>query len=133
MSNTHQAPRLGYVILYVDTLDRAIGFYTEVLGFALRARHGEYAEIETGATTLGLAERNFVAGHFTGELPPPGQGASEIGVVVDRTRVDDLYAAAVNGGATVVLEPQDQPWGQRVSYVRDPDGHLVEICSPVGE
>jgi hypothetical protein len=25
-----------------------------------------------------------------------------------------------------------KPWGQVVSYVRCPDGTLVEICSPVG-
>ena len=28
--------------------------------------------------------------------------------------------------------PQQRPWGQVVSYVRCPDGTLVELCSPMG-
>ncbi|MEJ2036620.1 MAG: VOC family protein [Maritimibacter sp.] len=41
------------------------------------------------------------------------------------------YARAVEAGATPVSPPQDMPWGQTVSYVSDPEGILVEICSPV--
>ncbi len=124
-------PKLGYVILYVEDLDRALGFYTRVLGFNEKARHPGYAELLTGETILGLVERSFVADHFLGQLPPPGQGSSEIAVVVEREEVDGLYRRAVEAGATALKPPADQPWGQRVSYVRDPDGHLVEICSPV--
>jgi uncharacterized glyoxalase superfamily protein PhnB len=37
----------------------------------------------------------------------------------------------VEGGAEPVTPPQTKPWGQDVAYVRDPDGNLVEIASPV--
>ena len=86
----------------------------------------------TGDTILGLAERDFVAGHFTGELPPPGQGASEIAVVFAREEVRPAYERALAAGAQAVVEPREESWKQLVSYVRDPDGHLLEICSPVG-
>ncbi|MGI9590598.1 MAG: VOC family protein [Myxococcota bacterium] len=126
------APRLGYVILYVESLEKAMRFYCEGLGFSEKARHGDYGELATGDTILGLAERNFVAGHFTGELPPPGQGASEIAVVFDREDVRPAYERALAAGAKAVVEPREESWKQLVSYVRDPDGHLLEICSPVG-
>ena len=125
-------PRLGYVILYVESLEKAMSFYREGLGFSEKARHGQYGELATGDTILGLSERAFVAEHFTGKLPPPGQGASEIAVIVDRDDVQTVYERALAAGAESVLEPREQPWKQLVSYVRDPDGHLVEICSPVG-
>jgi lactoylglutathione lyase len=37
--------------------------------------------------------------------------------------VERLRAAAV----PVVLEPVDQPWGERVAYVSDPDENLVML------
>ena len=39
--------------------------------------------------------------------------------------------AALAAGATAVRAPAKKPWGQIVSYVRDNNGFLVEICSPV--
>lgn len=127
-----QGARLGYVILYVEDLDRAVDFYKETFGFAERFKQESYAELDTGETTLSLALRSFVEGHFGVSLPGAGLGTSEVGFVVDKANVDQVYQGAVGKGATPVLPPADQPWGQRVSYVRDPDGHLLEICSPVG-
>ncbi len=45
--------------------------------------------------------------------------------------VEAAFAHAVAAGATAVKAPTTKPWGQVVSYVRDPDGVLVEICSPM--
>lgn len=126
------SPRLGYVILWCEDIEGAIRFYTDTLGFAQKARHGDYVELETGPTTLALVARSFVRDQLHLELPPGGHEASEIGIVVDRSEVTAAFARAVSAGGTAVQQPHEQPWGQVVSYVRDPDGHLIEICSPVG-
>ncbi|MFO0110274.1 MAG: VOC family protein, partial [Alphaproteobacteria bacterium] len=34
--------------------------------------------------------------------------------------------------AAPLKKPEQKPWGQTVAYVRDLNGFLVEICSPVG-
>jgi uncharacterized glyoxalase superfamily protein PhnB len=47
---------------------------------------------------------------------------------------DDVAGAfqrAVREGAEPVTAPQTKPWGQDVAYVRDREGTLVEIASPV--
>jgi len=44
--------------------------------------------------------------------------------------VDDLvstFDAACAGGAPVVLEPTETPWGERIAYVTDPDGNLLML------
>jgi uncharacterized glyoxalase superfamily protein PhnB len=46
-------------------------------------------------------------------------------------QVAEAYAKAIATGATPVSEPHQTAWGQTVSYVRDLNGILVEICSPV--
>jgi len=125
-------PTLKYVILYVEQLDRTLAFYTKAFGFVQKMRQGGYAEVSTGPVTLAFAEREFVAEHTGMKLKKGGGGASEIGLVVPESAVDEQFDKAVAAGATALMTPRAQPWGQKVSYVGDPDGHLIEICSPVG-
>jgi len=54
----------------------------------------------------------------------------EIGFTTDN--VVETFSAAINAGATVVENPKTKPWGQVVAYVRDLDGFLIEICTPMG-
>lgn len=46
--------------------------------------------------------------------------------------VAEAHAKALAAGAAELKKPEAKPWGQVISYVRCPDGTLVEICSPVG-
>ena len=43
--------------------------------------------------------------------------------------VETAYAKAIQAGAVAVSAPSKKPWGQTVSYVRDLNGVLIEICS----
>ena len=121
-----------YVILIVEDLDRALGFYTDVLGLSLGHRSGDYAQLDTGTTRLGLYTRKAMAKTLGMSLKPPAQDAPgfEIGF-----KVPDAGAAfkeLVGRGALPVMPPTDRPWGQRTAYVRDPDGHLIELAQDLG-
>ncbi len=41
--------------------------------------------------------------------------------------VDAAVAELQEAGVRVIAEPADQPWGERVASVADPDGYLVHI------
>lgn len=60
------------------------------------------------------------------EKPPLG---FEVALVT--ADVPALYARALGEGAASVSEPETKPWGQTVAYVRDRDGHLVALCTPL--
>ena len=60
------------------------------------------------------------------DAPIPG---FELGLVIED--VPAAFKRAVAAGAEPVSEPATRPWGQTVSYVRDVNGFLVEICSPM--
>jgi uncharacterized glyoxalase superfamily protein PhnB len=45
--------------------------------------------------------------------------------------VEAAYARALEAGCTALAEPEDKPQGQRVAYVRDPFGTLVELATPL--
>src|SRR5437868_13501346 len=50
-----------YMILIVEDLDRALHFYTGVLGLRLGHCFGDYAQLDTGATSLALYTRSAMA------------------------------------------------------------------------
>lgn len=46
--------------------------------------------------------------------------------------VKQAYQHALNEGAITVKGPSTKPWGQEVAYLRDINGIIVELCSPMG-
>jgi lactoylglutathione lyase len=117
-----------YIILIVEDLDRALHFYTRVLGLRLGHRSGDYAQLDTGATRLAFYTRSAMAKTLSMSLdaPAPNAPGFEIGFKV--ADVDAAFSELVARGAPAVVPPTDRFWGQRTAYIRDPDGHLVELA-----
>jgi len=128
--------KLGYTIIYVPNVAASLEFFEKAFGLKTRFLHesGTYGELDTGATTLSFAahelgEMNFPGGHVHANKSPQPLGM-EIALVTED--VAAAHAAAVKCGAKELTAPSKKPWGQVVSYVRTPDGCLVELCTPIG-
>lgn len=128
--------KLGYTIVYVPDVPAALAFYTAAFGLAQRFLHesGTYGELATGETTLAFAahelgDHNFPGGHVRASDSAQPLGM-EIGLVTDD--VDAAHQRALAQGAAELAAPSRKPWGQTVSYVRAPDGTLIELCTLVG-
>ena len=128
--------KLGYTIVYVPNVAQSLKFFGDAFGLQTKFLHesGDYGELLTGETTLAFAAHelgaaNFVGGHVhaSGSTQPLGM---EIGLVTDD--VEAAHRLALKCGATEMAPPTQKPWGQTVSYVRAPDGTLVELCTPIG-
>ena len=127
--------KLGYTLLYVPDVPATVEFYEKAFGVERSFLHesNSYAEMKTGETRLGFVSLEVASSsgvRFQVVSPggdPPG---IEVGFVTEA--VAQHYERAVAAGATPVLAPVAKPWGQLVSYVRDNNGFLVEICSPMG-
>jgi uncharacterized glyoxalase superfamily protein PhnB len=125
----------SYTILYVANVEETIDFYIKAFGFTqkLITPEKDYAELETGGTTLAFAD--YSVAEYNGidivksdiSTTPP---AFEITFVTDD--IDTAFTQAIEAGAIVVREPTPKPWGQIVGYVRDINGFLVELCTRVG-
>jgi len=133
--STETAPTLGYVLVYVPDVARAVAFWQEAFGLSLRFAHpsGEYSELETGATALGFVAESTARENGGAFRPnrPDGEPAG-IEVALCTRDVPALWKRATDAGAKPVKAPTTKPWGQTVAYVRDPDGVLVELCTPMG-
>lgn len=126
--------RLGYTLIYVSDVAATVAFYESAFGLQRRFIHESslYAEMDTGETTLSfaaetMAEMNGLAirPNSLRDLP----AGIEICLVTDSP--EQAYDYAVAAGALAAKAVEEKPWGQRVGYVRDLNGCLVEICSPV--
>jgi Uncharacterized protein conserved in bacteria len=124
--------KLRYAILYVEDVAATLAFYAQAFGIGRKMLHesGDYGELDTGATTLSFSSLRLM--ESLGKSPAraePGKPVFEI--AFETGDVAAAFTRAVAAGATAVQEPQDMPWGQTTAYVGDPNGFLVEICSPV--
>lgn len=126
--------KLGYTIIYVTNVPETITFYETAFGLSVRFIHESnlYAELDTGETTLAFAgnEAAEMSGlAITPNVPKAPPAGWEICLVTDE--VDAAYAKAIAAGCSPLSVPTAKPWGQTVSYVRDLNGCIVEIASPV--
>jgi uncharacterized glyoxalase superfamily protein PhnB len=126
--------RLGYTLIYVSDVAATVAFYESAFGLQRRFIHESslYAEMDTGETTLSfaaetMAEMNGLA--IRPNSPRDLPAGIEICLVTDSP--EEAYDHAVAAGALAAKAVEEKPWGQRVGYVRDLNGCLVEICSPV--
>jgi catechol 2,3-dioxygenase-like lactoylglutathione lyase family enzyme len=116
-----------YVVLIVEDLDRALNFYTDVLGFQLGHRSGDYAQLKTGATRLAFYTREAMAMTLGLSLKPPSDESPGFEIGFKVADVDAAFLEVIEKGATAAMHPTTRPWGQRTAYIRDPDGHLIEL------
>jgi lactoylglutathione lyase len=121
-----------YLILIVANLDRALGFYVDVLGLRLGHRSGDYAQLDTGTTRLALYTRSAMAKTLAMALDSPPSNAPGFEVGFKVTNVDAAFNELIARGAHPVMPPTDRFWGQRTAYLRDPDGHLIELAQDRG-
>jgi lactoylglutathione lyase len=126
---------LGWVIVYVDDPPAAREFYMRAFGLqgGFVAPTGTCAELDTGATKLAFAAYSLGEQTFAGGVRPAALDDAppnvEIALVADD--VDGAYARALDAGCTALSPPKDKPQGQRVAWVRDPFGTLLELATPL--
>ena len=126
--------QLGYVLYYVNDVQKTLEFFESTFELERGFLHEslDYGELKTGQTRLGFVAHSTASSHgfeyrkIVSLDKPPGV---EIGLVCEN--VHDVYQRAILNGAIGLSEPKLKPWGQTVSYVQDPNGILIEICSKI--
>ena len=125
----------AFPIVYCDDLPRTLAFYRDRLGFRLTFAYPEHGAPRFAALQLGegaelaladVADPDAVHPHGKAVRPASGH-AFELCVYADD--VDAAVEALRAAGVPVLAEPADQPWGDRMAYVEDPEGNPVMLCA----
>jgi catechol 2,3-dioxygenase-like lactoylglutathione lyase family enzyme len=107
--------------MHVGDLERALGFFTDILGFEVRFRMSNYAYVRRESVAFRILEQSGPEG------APPGH--RRFAYYIDVHDVDALRAEltpkldALPKGD--VIGPIDQEYGQRELLVLAPDGNLI--------
>lgn len=125
--------RLDGFGLFVKDMAVMIRFYRDVLGFEIKEAEdtSNVYLIKDGTLFLLYGRDDFEQMTNRKFIYENGiHGHCEIALSVDTfDEVDTEYAKAINKGATPIMKPTTEPWGQRTCYISDPEGNLIEIGS----
>ena len=127
---------LTHVRLLVRDFDACFRFYRDVMGF--RVLWGEegsgYANFEVGAgARLALFGRHEMAETVGTDGLPEEVACQDRAMLIFGTEDLDRAVAGLRARkAEIVVDAADYPgWGIRAAYLRDPDGTLIELNSPL--
>jgi len=118
-----------FAYLCVRNAGEAIEFYTKAFGaqekFRLTEPSGRigHAELSFGDATLMLADEFPEYGI---KSPQPATG-TPVTIHLHVDNADEFIGRALEAGATLEMEPQDQFYGERSGSIRDPFGHRWNI------
>ncbi|QGZ34898.1 VOC family protein [Stappia indica] len=121
-----------YSILYVDDVPATLDFYERAFALPRGFLHdsGDYGELATGETRLAFSSKTLM--RQLGKSPAVADAKAPVFELAFETEdVPSALERALAAGATLVQDARREEWGQTTAYVSDPNGYLVEICSPV--
>ena len=116
-----------FPILATGDLPRALGFYRDLLGFEVTYQFppdGEpgYVALDLGSSHLGIGADPAVADDARA-------GGRRFTLWVYAEDCDAAVEHLRANGVRVLAEPADQPWGERMAEVADPDGNRVIVAA----
>jgi uncharacterized glyoxalase superfamily protein PhnB len=115
MDNSAATLRHIVPILRVESFERSLAYYRDVLGFSLDWQDGGFGCIVRDDATLFLSEG--------------AQGCLVTWLWVGASDVDVLYEELLARGARIRVPPTNYPWGSRELHVFDLDGHVLRFGS----
>jgi len=125
--------KLDGIGLFVDNMQVMVEFYRDVLGFEIEWKQGNKNVYLIKDDTLFMFYGRNDFEKMTNRKYQYIQGLNghfEIALRASNyEEVDKEFERVVLLGATPVLSPETEPWGQRTCYIADPEGNLIEIGS----
>ena len=129
---TTNTVQLASVRVITEDLPRLVRFYEAVTGATARWLTDDFAELVTPSATFALSHPRRVA--FIGENAPRAAANDNVIVEFLVDDVDDLFTrlrTELGDGLAVVQPPTLMPWGNQSVLLRDPDGTLINLYTPV--
>jgi len=108
---------LHEIALFTDNVDRLADFYQQLLNTAPIYRSEGLAIFPAGSATILIHRR---------DSPGPEDLPCENHFALATDQLDQTVADCTQRGLTIDHPPRNYDWG-RSAYLRDPDGHLIEL------
>jgi lactoylglutathione lyase len=118
---------IDYIALFVSDVERSVTFYQDILGFEFKKPPtNSSCEGRSGALKIGIYDRSWLVKLFgeRGRQPISGNPFLLSMTVGD---LDAVYHRLLAMNVRAIAGPSEMSWGQRIVFLEDPDGNLLEI------
>lgn len=107
------------VWLPVTDMDRAVGFYRDVLGLSVSMTDPQWSEVEADGLTIGLNARETAG----------GQGGAVISFRPESADLETEVATLTDAGVRFTGQISDHDWG-RIAPFQDSEGNDLQLYAP---
>lgn len=124
---------MNLVSIRIITADvkRLVKFYEQATGIAAIQYTDDFAELQTGSATLAIGSTRTLQFFGGDEVAKAAQNRTAIIEFIVKD-VDDAYEKLAGFlQPYLVQKPTTMPWGNKSLLLRDPDGNLVNLFTPV--
>jgi uncharacterized glyoxalase superfamily protein PhnB len=120
---------LASIRLVTKDLDSLVSFYTMLTGAAAARLAPDFAEIRLEGAIVAISTERAVQQFIVGAASAAANRSAILEFQVDD--VDAVRARLSDATINYVMQPTDQPWGNRSMLLRDPDGNLINIFARI--
>ncbi len=126
---------IDYIALFVSDVARSLIFYRDVLGFRFeKPAKSDGAEGYSGKLKIGLYDRRWLSKLF-GDRGEQMISGNPFLLSMTVQNLDQVYQELCDRQANrllgipidIISPPTLMAWGQKILFLRDPDGNLLEI------
>jgi lactoylglutathione lyase len=118
---------IDYIALFVLDVRRSVAFYSDIMGFQFdKPPSDRGCEGRSGDLKIGIYDRSWLVELFgdRGQKPISGNPFLLSMTVND---LDAVYQRLLAAEVEAIAPPTEMSWGQRIIFLEDPDGNLLEI------
>ena len=122
---------IDYIALFVADVARSLIFYRELLGFQFdKPAKPDSAEGYSGKLKIGLYDRSWLPKLFGDRCEQTISGHPFL-LSMTVNNLDQVYQEICDRQANIPVDiispPKVMPWGQKILFLNDPDGNLLEV------
>jgi len=122
--------------MYVQDVVESLEFYEKAMDFERKflTEEHDYGEIRSGETIIAFASKQLANSNLSNGFMVATQSGKSFPIEMAFTTddVQETVDKLLAHGGKLEEAPKAKPWGQKVAYVRDINGFLLEICTPMG-
>ncbi|PZU98912.1 MAG: bleomycin resistance protein [Pseudanabaena sp.] len=129
---------IDYIALFVSDVARSLVFYRDILGFSFdKPAKPDGAEGYSGKLKIGIYDRSWLPKLFgdRGKQVISGNSFLLSMSVADLEqtyqqilhKIGDRTDSQAQSHVEIIAPPKLMPWGQKILFLSDPDGNIIEI------
>ncbi|UOB18649.1 VOC family protein [Abyssalbus ytuae] len=112
-------------------VEKLVVFYEKITGLTAIRYTEDFAEVRTKTATLAIGSTKTLQLFGGDEVATAARNHSAIIEFLSKSVDDDYERLTEILRSCLVQEPTTMPWGNRSLLLRDPDGNLINLFTPV--